>query len=111
MPTATKPIRKPERKPIAPEHNYLLRAVSDPQISPDDTRVAYVVRSNDKEKDERQSSIWIAPLDGSEPARRFTFGTKDGTPRWSPDGRSLAFLADRGEKAQVHVLTAARRGC
>ena len=38
-----------------------------------------------------------------QPARRFTFGTKDQSPRWSPDGRYLAFLADRGEKTQIFL--------
>jgi dipeptidyl aminopeptidase/acylaminoacyl peptidase len=77
--------------------------VSDPQVSPDGTRVAYVVRRNDRDSDERHSSIFVAPLDGKSPARAFTQGKRDGSPRWSPDGRSLAFISDRGEKGQVFL--------
>ncbi|HLH47283.1 MAG TPA: S9 family peptidase, partial [Acidimicrobiales bacterium] len=43
--------------------------------------------------------------DGSRPARRFTAGPADTTPRWSPDGAALAFVADRGEGAQLHVAS------
>jgi dipeptidyl aminopeptidase/acylaminoacyl peptidase len=95
--------KRMKRRPIAPEHNYLLRGVYDPQISPDGRRVAYLVRSQEREKDERQSSIWVVPLDGAEAARRFTHGTKDHSARWSPDGRYLAFIADRGDKNQVYL--------
>lgn len=101
MTIATKKTTR--RHPVAPEDDDLLRAVFDPQISPDAKRVAYVVRSNEPKKNEYQMSIWVVPLDGKQPARRFTFGTKDHAPRWSPDGRSLAFLADRGEKTQIFL--------
>src|SRR5207244_1225729 len=57
-----------------------------------------------------RSAIWVAPLDGSGESRRFTFGEKrDGSPRWSPDGRWLAFVSNRGdEKAQgqLYVIPA-----
>jgi dipeptidyl aminopeptidase/acylaminoacyl peptidase len=96
-------ITTKKRHPISPADNALLKAVVDPQISPDAERVAYVVRGVDTEKNERQTSIWVAPLDGKARARRFTFGTKDNSPRWSPDGRSLAFVSDRGDKPQIMI--------
>src|SRR5438477_6193647 len=99
MPTAA----AKKRRPVAPEDADVLSTVFDPQISPDGKRVAYVVRSNETKKNERQLSIWVAPFDGKQQARRFTFGTKDHSPRWSPDGRHLAFLADRGEKTQIFL--------
>jgi len=92
-----------KKRPVRPEDNYLLRGVSDPQVSPDGRRVSYVVRANDRETNERQASIWLAPADGKTPARRFTFGKKDSSPRWSPDGRHLAFIGDRGDKGQVFL--------
>jgi dipeptidyl aminopeptidase/acylaminoacyl peptidase len=86
-----------------------LRGVSDPRISPDGARVAFVVTTASDERDEYLSNVWMVDVAGGEP-RRFTTGaTRDTLPRWSPDGRWLAFLSDRGprKKAQLHVVAAA----
>ena len=48
-------------------------------------------------------SIYVAPLDGRARARRFTYGKHDHSPRWSPDGRWLAFISERGEKNQIYL--------
>ncbi len=95
---------------MTPEDVYALTGVGDPRISPDGTRVAYQVWSIDREANEYRGAIWVAPLDGSGEPRRFTAGEKrDGSPRWSPDGRWLAFTSDRGaEKTppQLYVMPA-----
>lgn len=84
--------------------------VSDPQISPDGTRVAFVRVTVDAAKETYDTSIWMVPADGSEPARRITGGTRDTSPRWSPDGTHLAFVRP-GERdgrpgaAQIFVMS------
>jgi dipeptidyl aminopeptidase/acylaminoacyl peptidase len=91
------------KRAFTPEDIYLLKNVSDPNVSPDGKSVAYVVSWADREKDQMCSAIYVAAMDGRSPARRFTEGTKDHSPRWSPDGRFLAFVAERGEKNQVFL--------
>ncbi len=81
-----------------------IKYVGDPQISPDGSIVAYVVTDADISGKCYHSAIWLASTDGSWD-RRFTHSkSKDTTPRWSPDGRKLAFLSDRGEKNQLYVM-------
>ena len=85
-----------------PEDLYDLRVPIQLDISPDGRQVAFAVKSVAPGKDGYRTSLWIAPADGSGPARQLTVGSKsDTTPRWSPDGRSLAFLSDRGAVLQA----------
>lgn len=81
-----------------------IKYVGDPQISPDGSTVAYVVTHADIQAKTYRSAIWLAAADGSW-NKRFTHSTaKDTSPRWSPDGTTLAFLSDRSEKTQLYVM-------
>lgn len=76
------------------------------RISPDGTRVAWVAAPHGQASKDAESGIWVAPVDGSAPARRLTRGGADASPRWSPDGTRLAFLSDRAERgtAGLYVI-------
>lgn len=77
--------------------------VGDAQISADGKRIAYVVAHADLEKDGYQGDIWL--IDGDAAPRLLVGGAKDDSrPRWSPDGTKLAFISDRTEKRQIHIL-------
>ena len=82
-----------------------LESVGEPAISPDGRSVAYTVRSTDWESNDYDTEIWLwtAGADGPWQATRTADGSST-SPAWSPDGRWLAFLADRGEGRQVHLL-------
>lgn len=92
---------------MVPEDVYELTGVSDPRVSPDGRTIAYEVWSVDRDANEYRSAIWLVPGDRSTPPRRFTSGTKrDTSPRWSPDGRHLAFTSNReGEHSQLYVMS------
>ncbi len=96
-----------DRRGMEPADLFRVRWITDPQLAPDGAQAAFVVTMLDEEADDYRSAIWTVPLEGAEP-RRFTFGPRrDSSPRWSPDGRSLAFISERdGEKGQLFVIPA-----
>jgi dipeptidyl aminopeptidase/acylaminoacyl peptidase len=78
------------------EDLYAFKFLSDAQISPDGARVAFAARTVAPERDGYRSAIWLVPFDGSRAPAVLTSGPgQDASPRWSPDGRMLAFASDR----------------
>jgi dipeptidyl aminopeptidase/acylaminoacyl peptidase len=78
-------------RPFAVEDYDRLREVSEPAVSPDGASVVYTVTVTLPDEDRRVSSLAVAPLGGG-PARPLTRGGDEHLPRFSPDGRHLAFL-------------------
>ncbi len=86
----------------SPEDLYDLRVPTETALSPDGRHVVFGVKAVAPGKDGYRHALWIVPADGSQPARQLTAGAKnDVSPRWSPDGRTLAFLSDRGSVLQA----------
>ena len=120
-PAPRRPAPAAPAQPIRPEANapprpvlatdlYRLRTVRDPQLSPEGAWVAYTVSQIDSAKDRTETDIWMTSWDGSQTIRVTATPGSESSPRWSPDGRWLAFLSARqqGDGAQVWLLD--RRG-
>src|SRR5262245_50011294 len=103
---------------VTPEDYFAFEFLSDPHISPDGKLVAFIVTRVDRAQNRRNSAIWMVAADGSRGPWQFTTSPQSATsPRWSPDGRSLAFISSRpssgtGEagaqeqpRPQVYVLS------
>jgi dipeptidyl aminopeptidase/acylaminoacyl peptidase len=95
---------------LKPEDFAALKDVDEPKLSPDGKTIAYVVGTMDLKKDKQPRNLWLVKWDGSE-NRALTFGEKSQThPRWSPDGKWLAFLSsreDEHENDQLWILSTA----
>lgn len=100
------------RRGVSPEDYYSLAAAADAHLSPDGKLVAFTVTTMDRKLNKRFTEIWMAPADGSRPPWQFTNEESATSPRWRPDGKSLAFLSARHdartgavERAQVWTLS------
>ncbi|WCB95147.1 Dipeptidyl-peptidase 5 [Baekduia alba] len=76
-----------------------------PALSPDGTRVVYVLRQADLDADRDVRRLWTVPVDGGAEPAALTDGPADTAPTWAPDGRRLALLRpDAGGSAQLWLL-------
>src|SRR5579862_8021832 len=102
-PAATTP------RPITSADIYQFKWIADPRISRDGSVVVYTLVQVADKHDKYETSLWAVATDGKSAPRRLTSGPRDGAPRWSPDGRTIAFVrttTDTGA-AQIYLLSLA----
>src|SRR5947209_10994545 len=100
------------RNRISVEHLWKLERPAQPTLSPDGAQACVSVTSFDMDENVGRSSLWLFSAFGGEPRRLTSAGEKDAEPRWSPDGRWIAFVAKRpavgaekaDEEAQVYLI-------
>ena len=90
--------------PMEPQDLYSIQRVSDPQVSPDGRLVAFTVTLTDLEQNETDSDLWLVAIAGGTPKRLTSGPGADHSPRWSPDGKKLAFISDRSGVENLHII-------
>jgi dipeptidyl aminopeptidase/acylaminoacyl peptidase len=83
-------------RPPRPDDLYRLRIATEPRLSPDGRHVAVTLQTVAPGFDGYRHALWLVPTEGREKPRQLTLGARhDRQPRFSPDGRTLAFISDR----------------
>lgn len=97
------------QRPIAPEDYFRFHYVGDPRISPEGDEIAYTVSSYHPQTREYSSRIWTVPIAGGAPKPMTSREHSSTSPRYSPDGKYLAFTSARDDgETQIWLLP--RRG-
>jgi len=90
-------------KPITPETLLTLKSVSDPRISADGSKIAFVVTEDDVTENKQKKDVWVVSTEGGSP-KKLTDDGKSSAPRWSSDGETLAFKSSEDEKTAICLM-------
>jgi dipeptidyl aminopeptidase/acylaminoacyl peptidase len=92
-----------QEKPFDRLDVFALEYASDPQISPDGSRIAYVRNAMDIMKDGKRRAIWTIDADGNNHQKLTSREMNESSPRWSPDGSRIAFISSTDEGSEIYV--------
>src|SRR5258708_40245483 len=93
------------RRPVALEDLFRFKLAGDTQISPDGRKVVFTVKRADAEKNKYYTSLWLGDVESRQSRQLTGDGHSDSEPRWSPDGKLIAFASNRDKpKSQIYVI-------
>ena len=96
-----------DTRPFQVDDLYRFHRLSDPQLSPDGSQVVFTQAEQLVADNASASALWVVPAEGGTATQLSHVGDHDSHPRWSPDGRWIAFESDGGGAHQVWVMPAA----
>ncbi len=99
------PAMAQTRRPIQVTDLFRFKRMSDPQVSPDGTMIAYTVTRVDLEANKTRTNIWVVGTGPEDKPRQLTTATKaDRHPRWSPDSKKILFESTRSGEGQLWII-------
>ena len=95
-----------QKQPFDVQALLKIARISEAQLSPDGTTVAFTVQTIDLEKNTKPKQIYTVPVNGGTPRMITTQGTDNERPQWAPDSKRIAFISNRGGSSQVWIMNA-----